>query len=60
MEYEGRKGQVLRVTIDRLYDMLMQARSLPVKGESSLRKDDDFCRFYETMRYNIEGYEEFH
>ena len=60
MEYEGRKGQVLREIIDRLYDMLMQAENLLVKGESSLRKDDDFCRFHGAMRHNIEGYKEFH
>jgi hypothetical protein len=33
---------------------------LPTENESGSRKSDSFCRFYKSMRHNIDEYEEFH
>ena len=60
MEFERKKEKVLRVTMDMLYDMLVQVEYLPTENESGSRKSDNFCRFYKSMRHNIDEYEEFH
>lgn len=60
MEYRGKKEQVLRINMDRLYDMLMQAEYFPAKNGSGPRKDDGFGRFHKAMEHNIEGCKEFH
>jgi hypothetical protein len=52
--------EVLRVTMDRLYDMLVQVRCLLIKNESGSRKSANFYRFHEAMRHNIDECEEFH
>jgi len=49
VEFE-RKKKVLRVTMDMLYDILVQVEYLPTENESGLRKSDSFCRFYELIR----------
>jgi hypothetical protein len=46
--------------MDKLYDMLMQVRCIPIKNESSSRTSDNFFRFYEAMRDNIDECGEFH
>jgi hypothetical protein len=60
MEFGRKKGKVLRVIIDRLYDMLVQVGYLPIKNKSDPRKSDIFCRFHETIGHNIDECEEFH
>jgi hypothetical protein len=42
VELGRKKMKVLRVTMDKLYDMLVQDKYLPIKNESSLRKSDNF------------------
>jgi hypothetical protein len=60
VEFGRKKEKVLRVTMDRLYDILVQARCLPTKNELGSRKSDNFCKFHKAMRHNIDEYEEFH
>jgi hypothetical protein len=60
VEFGRKKEKVLRVTMDRFYDMLVQLGCLPTKNESGLRKSDTFCRFHEAMGHNINECEEFH
>lgn len=50
----------LRVTMDRLYDMLAQVGCLPIKNELGSRKNDNFYRFHKGMRHNIDECVEFH
>jgi len=54
------KEQLLRVTTDMLYDMLVQAGYLPMKNKLGSRKDDGFYRFHKAMGHNIEECKEFH
>jgi hypothetical protein len=42
VEFGRKKIKVLRVTMDKLYNMLVQDKYLPIKNESSLRKSDNF------------------
>jgi hypothetical protein len=60
MEFVRKKGKVLRVIIDRLYDMLVQIGYLPIKNESDPGKSDIFCKFHEAIGHNIDECEEFH
>jgi len=46
--------------MDKLYDMLVQDKYLPIKNESNSRKSDNFYRFHEAMRHNIDECKEFH
>jgi hypothetical protein len=54
----GIKIKVLKVTMD--YEMLVQARYLPTKNESCLRKSNSFYKFYKEMKHNIDECEEFY
>jgi hypothetical protein len=57
----GRKiEKVLKVTMDRLYNMLVQAKYLPIKNELGSRKSDSFYRFCEVIGHNIDECEDFH
>jgi hypothetical protein len=60
IEFGRKKEKVLRVTMDRLYDMLVQVGYLPTKNKSSSRKCDNFYMFHKEMGQNIDGCEEFH
>lgn len=53
MEFGRKKKKVLRVTIDRLYDMLVQVGYLPIKNESGSRKSNNFYRFHKAMEQHI-------
>jgi len=60
VEFGRKKIKVLKVTMDKLYDMLVQDKYLPIKNESNSRKSDNFYRFHEAMRHNIDECKEFH
>ena len=59
MKFGRKKEKLLRVIMDKLYDMLMQVSYLPIKNESGSRKSDIYYRFHEAMRYNIDECKEF-
>jgi hypothetical protein len=54
----GEKKQVPKATMDRLYDMLMQAGYLPTG--SITRKGNHFCRFHEAIGHSIKECGKFH
>ena len=60
MKFGRNKMKVLRVIMDRLYDMFVQVGCFPTKNESGSRKRNNFCRFHKGMRHNIDKYKEFH
>jgi hypothetical protein len=60
VKFGRKKMKVLRVIMDRLYDMLVQVGCFPTKNESGSRKSNSFCRFHKAMRHNIDEYKEFH
>jgi hypothetical protein len=60
MEFGRKKEKVLKVTMDRLYNMLVQAKYFPIKNESGLRKSNSFYRFCEVIGHNIDECEDFH
>jgi hypothetical protein len=53
-----KKKQVPKATMDRLYDMLIQAGYLPTR--SITRKGNHFCRFHEAIGHSIEECGKFH
>lgn len=57
---EEKKKKFLKVTTDKLYDMLVQAECFPIKNESGSRKSDDFYRFHEAKGHNIDECNEFY
>jgi hypothetical protein len=59
VEFRRKKEKVLRVIMDKLYDILVQVGCLLIKNESSSRKSDIYYRFHEAMRYNIDECKEF-
>jgi len=54
------KKKVLRVIMNKLYDMLVQVEYLPIKNEWGSTKSGNFYRFHKVMRHNINECEEFH
>jgi len=60
VEFARNKEKVVRVTMDRLNDMLVQVGCLPTKNELGSRKSDTFCRFHKVLRHNIDEYRKFH
>jgi hypothetical protein len=60
VKFGRKKMKVLRVIMDRLYDMFVQVGCFPTKNESGSRKRNSFCRFHKGMRHNIDEYKEFH
>lgn len=58
VECGEKKRQVLKATMNRLYDILMQASYLPTR--SVARKGNHFYRFHEATRYIIEKCGKFH
>jgi hypothetical protein len=60
VKFGRKKMKVLRVIMDRLYDMFVQVGCFPTKNESGSRKRNNFCRFHKGMRHNIDKYKEFH
>ena len=60
MKFGRKKEKLLRVIMDKLYDMLMQVGYLLIKNESGSRKSDNFYRFYEVIGHDIDECEQFH
>jgi len=60
VKFGRKKEKLLRVIMDKLYDMLMQVSYLPIKNESGSRKSDNFYRFYEVIGHDIDECEQFH
>jgi hypothetical protein len=46
--------------MDKLYDILVQAKCFRTKNESGSKKSDGFNKFHKAMGHNIDECEEFH
>ena len=55
----GNKERALKVTMTKLYDMLVQSRHLEKSTEYSMGKNN-FCPFHNKKEHHIDEYMEFH